>query len=115
MTNYDLTRWTTGEALWIQRRLLGETQEIAAMRCGMCEKQYWKAENDLLPLIKIGGRRARRYGDGDLCALARRRDGRSLRELATVLEAGSKVTLLAWEAASDERLVRAWAAQGYRF
>lgn len=88
------------------------TQREAAARFGVHEKKYWKIEAGILlaepapPQLK--------WSMGDLCALARRRHGKSFRK--TAQEIGiSHVTLAAWEAKGDDRLVRHWKAMGYLF
>lgn len=113
MPHFDLNDLSRGEAYWLWRRRRGKTQAQMGEFLGMCEKTYWLVENDLLergavtyyPTPKLP----------ELCALARRRDGRTLRELGPALGLGSHVTLLGLERAADPRLVKAWKGLGYRF
>lgn len=113
----DLRRRTNGEELWLYRRAQARanggqvTQADAARVMGVCEKQYWKAERDLVEL-KAPVRTTPTLGD--LCALARRRHGKGLAATARKFRV-SAPTLLGQEKAGHPALVRAWEAIGYVF
>lgn len=112
MPDKDLRTVTNGERLWIERRKLGRTQAERAERYGVCERIYSEVERDLRDDIK-----ARRPTDcliGVVCALARRRHGQPLLEVAARFGC-SHVELLRRERDSDPRLVEAWRALGYVF
>jgi len=113
MFNRNLTKQSTGERFWLDRRRLSRTQAQEAKRLDVSERRYNHIENDKVEYEFVPPLATTELGA--LCALARRRDGRSLRRLATMLKAGSHVTLLAWEESGDPRLVKAWKAKGYRF
>ena len=51
---------------------------------------------------------------GDLCRIARSREGHPLKDLAVAVGV-SHVTVLSWEKRSDPRLVAFWRELGYRF
>src|SRR4051812_25526731 len=105
-TTKNLRRRTPGEGLWLWRRSLELTQAQAASVHKVSERRYnyWETDRERPDPCRVF------YSPtgGDLCALARRRDGRPLRDLAAALGAGSHVTLLAWEREGDPRLMAAW-------
>jgi transcriptional regulator with XRE-family HTH domain len=110
----NLRKLTDGERFWIARTTNDLTQAEIAQRMKISERHYLQLEKDRRnsyqpPTLP------ERPTPGQLCALARRRDGRPLRTLAKLLGAGSHVTLLTWERTSDPRLVKAWRRLGYRF
>ena len=51
---------------------------------------------------------------GTMCIEARRRSGKTLKEVAEAAKI-SHVTVLSWEKRSDRRLVEFWRSQGFRF
>jgi transcriptional regulator with XRE-family HTH domain len=108
----NLKKMTEGETLWLWRRSLELTQAEAGAVLKVSEKRYnmWETDREEPQRTVVCN-----PTKGDLCALARRRDGRPLRRLAETLGAGSHVSLLAWERTSDPRLVAAWRRLGYRF
>jgi len=114
-TNKDLTDQTFGEQLWLWRRREGIKQVHAAARFGLGRTSYWLRETDQ---IEFELPRWWRYGVepsvGDLCALARRRTGLSLRRTAARMGI-SHVILLRREAASHPDLRAFWEGRGFRF
>lgn len=112
--NHDLRKRSNGEKLWFWRRQKGLTQAEAGVIHSISEKRYCAIENDreederLVPWPDVP------TSEGDLCALARRRERIGLWE-AGRLAGISHVTLLAWERASDPRLRKMWEGRGYRF
>lgn len=113
MPDFNLNKLSHGEAYWLWRRRHGKTQAQMGEFLGVCEKLYWQIENDQVRRGVVA-----RYPTPkppELCALARRRDGRTLRELAAAMGLGSHVTFLACEREADPRLVKAWKGLGYRF
>lgn len=112
MIDLDLRRLTPAERLWLWRRLAGLTQAAAAGRLRVPLRSYQRAEAGNTGCIAPP--RAPRPSPGDLCALARRRSGLSLREAARRLGV-SHVTLLAREGRGDQQLVLAWESLGFRF
>lgn len=130
--NKNLRSLTAGERLWLARRRAGKTQKEMARKFRVTERRYNMVETGRDSSIIVGeaslgiieGNDIRfviwdclseSFDDGELCAVARRRDGRGLRLLGKRLKVGSHVTLLAMERSADLRLVGAWKAQGYRF
>lgn len=114
--NRCLTDLTPGEQLWLARLQRGCTQTEMSKVLGVGRKLYGRLELDRESLPTEARKPAhRRPSAGQLCALARRRDGRGLRRLAALLVAGSHVTLLTMERRSDPRLVAAWVRKGYQF
>jgi DNA-binding XRE family transcriptional regulator len=111
--NKRLSKQTDGEKLWVDRTRLKKTQAQSALILGISERTYHSYERDKVEYPWVPPPTTTR--SGLLCALARRRDGRPLRQLAKVLKAGSHVTLLKWESQDDPRLVEAWKKQGYIF
>ena len=114
MPNYDLKCLSAGERFWIARRNLNITQQAMAKRFRMGIKIYNRVERDLEDAICVVPQQPREVLQVHLCALARRRDGRDLREIAELVGV-SHVTLLAMERRNDPKLVMAWRAIGYRF
>lgn len=111
MVNRSLGRRTAGEDHWLFRRKTKMTQARIASIFNISERRYnlWETDRET-PIIY-------RYPDpsmGDLCALARRRQGWKLRRAAKKFGV-THVTLLRWEEASDPYLVAGWRSLGYRF
>lgn len=113
--NYNLTDLSPGERFWIERNRCKEKQVDVAVRLRIAERRYNHIERGLrqpdkgLKVPKV------KPTEAELFALARRRDGRSLRALVAVLGAGSHMTLLAWEASANPKLRGAWEGLGFRF
>lgn len=112
---YDLTCLTVGERFWLDRFRRKETQAQVATRLGIAERRYNHIERGIRAPDKGLKVPKGEPSPPELYALARRRDGRSLRALATVLGAGSHMTLLDWESRSNAKLRAAWEGQGFRF
>lgn len=112
--NKNLRDLTTGERFWLVRTHYKWTQKEAAAELGVSERAYNHIERDMKDAPKRPARGIK-FSPGLLCALARRRDGRNLRQLAKILKTGSHVTLLARERDNHPALVKAWEAQGYSF
>lgn len=110
----DLAERTQAEELWLWRRSKGLKASTAAARFGIGRSAYWRAEAGRRGVAKGPWRPVRDPPAGLLCALARRRSGMTAWEVARALGV-SRVTLLAWERASDGRLGRFWARKGYAF
>ncbi len=108
----NLSKQTVGERFWLDRRRLGKTQAEVAERLDMSEKRYNQLENDKgeYEFAPPPGRTEL----GALCALARRRSGKSLRATAAIFGI-SHTELLNREREDDARLAKAWKALGYRF
>jgi DNA-binding XRE family transcriptional regulator len=109
----NLKRWTTGEHFWLARMDDGITQAEAARLEGISEKRYGLIETDRTE-PNSGRPLPRPYTVGQLCALARRRHGLSLRATAKLMGV-SHVTILLWERDSEPRLAAGWRHLGYRF
>lgn len=110
----NLRSHTMDEHLWLIRRHMGLTQVEMAKQWDVSPKTYYRIENGLAEWSHPGTPLARPYRDGELCALARRRHGKTLVQTAADLGI-SHSTLLARERVSDPRLVTAWRGFGYRF
>lgn len=112
MLNKDLSTASPGERLWLVRQNAGMTQREAADRHGCCLSIYQRYEQDkrepeylvVPPPLHIGL----------LCALARRRSGLTLNQVAEALGV-SKVTVLTMERAGDSRLVNFWRRKKFLF
>jgi DNA-binding transcriptional regulator YiaG len=117
----DLSDRTPGEELWLRRRLLGFSQEEAALVLGVAHSTVasWEARKGLATKAAeaLGGLPrppGGRATPGDLAALARRRQGWG--SFGTAERVGvSRMTLFNWERASDERLVAFWEGRGFSF
>jgi hypothetical protein len=119
MISKDLRKLTQGEKLWLWRRShawgggsRGLTQFQAAVCWKMPVKRYWECETDRVTWV--GGKFSCSPKVGDLCALARRRSGLTLRKVARLLHI-SHVTVLAWEKYNEIKLVQGWKRMGWRF
>ncbi len=112
--NLNLRKRSFGEHMWLWRRQKGITQAEAGALHFISEKRYCAAENDRGGEEKFVPWPDVTVSEGDLCALARRREGIGLWE-AGRLAGVSHVTLLAWERGSDPRLKKMWEGRGYRF
>lgn len=104
--NYNLTDLTSGERLWLTRRVRGWSQPEAARRFGVGRTALSLAENDREPL-PIALRLTLRVDVPALLALARRRYGYGLRGTAGIVGVSHR-TLLAWERTADARLLQFW-------
>ena len=112
--NKDLTKRTPGETAWLVRKVLELTQVEMAARLGVTENVLIEIEKDRRPSPvspKFGVQTA---SPELLLALARRRSGLTLEAVAEARSV-SKVTVHAWEAAADPRLVSFWEKRGFRF
>jgi len=113
--NYDLTSRTPGEALWLARQTANQTSRQAARAAGMGKGRYHAAESDRGPIPRgLRGLQAKKVPLPILLALARRRSGLGLAGTALALKT-SRVTVHAWEAAGDERLIHFWQKKGFTF
>jgi transcriptional regulator with XRE-family HTH domain len=114
ITNKDLTDQTFGEQLWLWRRREGFKQTTAAARLGMGRTTYWKHETDQVEFELPRWWRDPPQTVGELCALARRRTGWSLRKTAAKVGV-SHVILLRREACGHLDLRAFWEARGFQF
>ena len=88
----------------------------------MAEPLYWRVEHDRgLERDNAAVTHAAGFGDGpreptagELCALARKRSGTTLRDIRAALGI-SKPTYLASEAAGELRVLSYWRARGFQF
>lgn len=109
--NRNLRKLSNGEQLWLCRKALGQTQVEAAQRSYYGIRCYVLAELDRHDPITILGHWSHPCAREKL-TLARRRYGRDLRETAH-LAGVSHRTLLLWEQAADNRLIRFWERRGF--
>lgn len=113
----DLSRRTPGEALWLARKAARKTSYEAAALAGVGRGTYREAERDEnrrpTPL-KTGLFPVSRPPLALLLALARRRSGKTLEEVAARLGV-SRPTVLARERAGDGALRTYWERKGFRF
>jgi DNA-binding XRE family transcriptional regulator len=112
MSDKNLRKRTVGERFWLIRTHERQTQAQVAKAIGISERLYNHIERNIVASRPPGA--AFKPSPGLLCALARRRDGRSLRSVAKALGI-SHVTLLVWEKTDCPELVKMWKRRGYEF
>lgn len=111
MVNRSLGRRTAGEDHWLFRRQTKLTQARVAKIFKISERKYnlWETDREEPSFYRFPNPSL-----GELCALARRRQGWKLRRAAKEFGV-THVTLLRWEDDSDPYLVAGWRSLGYRF
>lgn len=114
--NHNLADLSPPERLWLERIGQGVTQDVAAPAAGLSHRRYVDAElgRCAMPPTLKGALSGRKPALGQLLRLARRRSARQLRPLAAALGI-SHVTFLKYEREANQKLVRFWCGQGYRF
>jgi DNA-binding XRE family transcriptional regulator len=114
--NYDLSKTTPGEALFLARKAAGRTQPEAARALGVGLTAYGEAERDEKPLSRRVAplKRAVARDSRVLILLARRRSGLGVFAIAKACGV-SRPTLLAVEIRGDEGLKFFWSRQGFKF
>jgi DNA-binding XRE family transcriptional regulator len=137
-TNYDLTDRDMPEKIWLWRhrqpsdmglsrgrRAGAMSQAEAAEKLGLSTQQYIKLESGETTLLsatdlaKLGWWVSEAFNnqtvsDSELCFLARRRSGLSVKEVAEELSTSAQ-TYTKMEAEANERVMRFWRLQGYKF
>lgn len=111
--NYNLSKRTPGEDLWLKRR--GSKHRIAelfASRIGVCRTTLWRYENDLLPVPPGICYEPPDLSRAGLSALARRRSGLGLTGAAAAAKCSRPVYLLR---ENQGFLMAFWRKRGFRF
>lgn len=140
----NLSKLTPGERLWLWRRTaasqvesrrgvsvhgegralnskrsIPRSQLEAAVFLGLEASTYWAAEHDLLPQNKmlemLGKIEEPSRTLADYLRVARRRSVLSLSQVAVGAGVGSRPTFYKLEAAGDQRIVRFWCGEGFKF
>ena len=106
----DLTVRTPGEELWCRRRAAGLTTAQAAALLGVGRRKLCQLQRATDPLKTA----LPPPGMPQLLALARRRQGWTLRQTAERLKI-SHVTLLRREAKADPDIIAFWVKRGFTF
>jgi hypothetical protein len=136
--NFDLGRRDLAENVWLWRhrqpsidgtargRRQGTmSQSEAASRLGISLSQYIKLENGETTLLSVNDLARIRWwldaaltdtdaSDAELCFLARKRSGASVKEVASDLNV-STITTSIMEMRGDFRIIQYWVGQGFHF
>lgn len=115
--DFDLTRRTPGEELFLWRRQQGLNQVAAAKRLRVNLGDFKNVElgkTFVASSDRIRGHDKVTPTTGDLCRLARRRSSLELRDAAAAVGISHR-WILHWERAGDARLVDWWKGRGYIF
>jgi len=111
MLDSNLNKLSSGEVLWVERKLIGLNQGDRAVRMGLTRNDYGRLERD----YHDNGRSFRKpLPPALLLRLARRRSGLSLAEVAEMNKV-SRVTLLKWERIEKDKLKNFWERRGFTF